>query len=277
MSDNQAPSVAVGNLPRFWELLRSARRSFLALDYDGTMAPFTAQRMEARPLPGIIDLITKIRDRTGGSLAVISGRPVSEVLVLLGDMKIMLVGSHGHEFRYPDKTLVIKRPTPCQSEGLDKARDFCATEGLGSRIEAKGASIAVHTRGLSPEVARSIEECVMAGWSNIARAHALDLRRFNGGVELRCMGMDKGDALRTLLSLLPDDTFSVYIGDDDTDEDAFRAIRGRGIGIKVGSSGRPTDAQGFLTDIASVQQFLKGWLHHAPEGLTKEVAWNHED
>jgi trehalose-phosphatase len=277
MSNNHAPSIAVGNLPGFWDRLRSARRSFLALDYDGTIAPFTVERMEAHPLPGTIDLLTKIRDRTGGSLAVLSGRPISEVLTLLGDLKIMLVGSHGHELRYPNKSQVIKKPTPHQSERLDKARDFCITEGLGSHIEAKGASIAVHTRGLSPEEARRIEEYVMAGWNLIARAHALELRRFNGGVELRCTGMDKGDALRTLLSLLSDDTFSVYIGDDDTDEDAFRAISGHGFGIKVGDPGRPTDAQGFLPDAASVQQFLKGWLHHAPEGLPKEVAWDHED
>jgi trehalose 6-phosphate phosphatase len=277
MSNNQAPSVVVRNLHGFWKLLRSARRSFLALDYDGTIAPFTAQRMEARPLPGTIDLLTKIRDKTGGSLAVISGRPVSEVLVLLGDLKIILVGSHGHEFRYPDKSQVIKRPTPHQSEGLDKAKNFCIAEGFGSLIETKDASIAMHTRGLSPEEAQHIDACVMAGWNHIALAHSLDLRRFNGGVELRCSGLDKGDALRTLLSLLSDDTFSVYIGDNDTDEDAFRAIRGVGIGIKVGDPGRPTDAQGFLPDVASVQQFLKGWLHHAPEGLPKEVAWNHED
>jgi trehalose 6-phosphate phosphatase len=277
MSNNREPSIAVGNIPGFWEMLHSAHRSFLALDYDGTLAPFHIERMEARPLPGTIELLVKIRDKTGGSLAVISGRPLSEVLALLGDLTIMLVGSHGHEFRYPNKSLIIKRPSADQSEGLDKARDVCIKGGLGSRIETKGASIAVHTRGLPTEEAGRIEEWVRAGWNDLAPAYGLYLRMFNGGVELRCTGMDKGDALRTLLSLLDDDTFCVYIGDDETDEDAFRAVRGRGFGVRVGDPGSPTDALGFLPDIAAVQQFLQGWLSHAPAGVREEVAWNRED
>jgi trehalose-phosphatase len=270
-------AISPGGLPGFWEMLRAANSSFLALDYDGTLAPFTVERMEARVLPGTIELITKIRDRTGGAVAVVSGRPVSEVLDLLGDLGIMLVGSHGHEFRYPNRSLVRRQPTPSQSEGLEKAREVCVGRGLDMCMERKVASIALHTRGLPHEEAHRIEDDVAAVWGRIAPTHGLDLRRFNGGIELRCAGMDKGDALRTLLSLLPGHTFCVYIGDDDTDEDAFRAIRGRGFGIRVGDPGGPTHAQGSLPDIPSVQEFLRGWLRHAPEGSRKEVAWNHAD
>ncbi len=271
------PSITPAGLPWFWDRLHAARRSFLALDYDGTLAPFTVERMEARVLPGTIELMEKIRDRTGGSLCVVSGRPISEVLELLGDLGIMLVGSHGHEFRYPYGSLVKRQPTSRQSEGLEMAREYCIARDLDMHIERKVASIALHTRGLSPQEALRMETDVASSWGRIAGAHGLDLRRFNGGLELRCMGMDKGDALRTLLSFLPGDTFSVYIGDDDTDEDAFRTIRDRGIGIKVGDPGRHTEAQGSLPDIPSVQAFLKGWLQHAPEGSWKEVAWNQED
>jgi trehalose 6-phosphate phosphatase len=277
MSKHKPFPQPVRNLPGFWEQLRSSRRSFLALDYDGTLAPFTIGRMEAFPLKGTVEIITKIRDKTGGSLAVISGRPLSEVLALLGELEIMLVGSHGLEFRFPDKRRVVKNPTPHQSEGLDQARAICLSEGLGSLVEIKAAGIAVHTRGLSLEEARFIEEHVIVALGNIARVHALYLRRFNGGVELRCLGIDKGDALRTLLSFLDEKTFCVYIGDDDTDEDAFRAIRGRGVGIKVGETENHTEAQGFIPDVLSVQQFLEVWLSLAPEGLPGEVAWNLED
>ena len=275
MSSIPMRSIGVDNIPGFWNLLRSARRSFLALDYDGTLAPFRIERMEAHPLPGIKDLLVNIRNKTGGSIAVISGRPISEVLILLGDLHIMLVGSHGHEFRYPDGSQVIRKPTPSQQEGLDKARDACIAEGLEWRIETKVASIAVHNRGLSPHDALHIEDRVMDIWFHIAQAHALDLRRFNGGIELRCKGMNKGDALHTLLSLQPGGIFSVYIGDDETDEDAFKAIRGRGYGIKVGHQISTTHAVGFLTDVNAVKKFLEGWLLHAPEGLPKEVIWNH--
>lgn len=266
----------VSNLPGFWKQLSSSRRSFLALDYDGTLAPFTTRRMEACPLSGTVEIITGIRDKTGGSLAVISGRPLSEVLELLGDLQIILVGGHGREFRFPDKTMVIKKPNSLQTEGLDLAMARCITEGLAPCLEIKYASIAVHTRGLSQKEARYIEEYVMAELYHIAWMHDLELRKFNGGVELRCLGIDKGEALRTLISFLDDNTFCVYIGDDETDEDAFRVVRGHGVGIKVGETGNNTDAQGFLQDIDAVQQFLTSWLHHAPEGSTQEISWNRE-
>ncbi len=277
MSVHRTPWAAPGNLPGFWNRLCKARTSFLALDYDGTLAPFTVERMEARVLPGTVELLERIRDRTGGSLAVVSGRPVSEVLELLGDLKIMLVGSHGHEFLTPGRGLATTMPTPSQSEGLRRAAEYGAASGIRPHIEEKAASMALHTRGLSPWEARRIEEDVAAGWGPIAAKHGLDLRRFNGGLELRCAGIDKGRAVLALLAFLPDDTFCVYIGDDDTDEDAFRAVRGRGIGIRVGDPRSPTDAQGVLPDIPAVQSFLRGWLHHAPEGSWKEVAWNHGD
>ena len=276
MTIARKPSITPAGLPGFWEKLHAARRSFLALDYDGTLAPFTVERMEARVLPGTIELMEKIRDRTGGSLCVVSGRPVSEVLALLGDLKIMLVGSHGHEFRYPYGSLIERQPTPRQAEGLEMAREYCIARDLDMHIERKVASIALHTRGLPPQDALRMEADAASSWSRIAGAHGLALRRFNGGLELRCTGMDKGNALLILLSLLPGDTFPVYIGDDDTDEDAFLAIRGRGVGIKVGDPGRHTSARGALPDIPSVQAFLMGWLQHAPEGLWEEVAWNQE-
>ena len=54
----------------------------------------------------------------------------------------------------------------------------------------------------------------------------------------------------------------VYLGDDDTDEDAFAVLRGSGVGIKVGDDRWPTAARGFLPDCRAVVEFLRTWVAH---------------
>jgi len=100
----------------------------------------------------------------------------------------------------------------------------------------------------------------------IARLHNLEVKRFNGSFELRCPGMDKGSALQVMLSRQPDDAFCVYIGYDESDEDAFKVLIGRGIGLKVGNPDVQTSATGFLPDTEAVKNFLQGWAALAPEG-----------
>lgn len=105
-----------------------------------------------------------------------------------------------------------------------------------------------------------LEERVFQEWRRLEYSCRLECRRFNGGVELRAVGRNKGDALRELLSGQPADSFCVYVGDDETDEDAFRTIADRGIGIKVGDFQAGTAASGYLPDCAAVKTFLEKWL-----------------
>ena len=271
------PIPAVEGIPGFWDELRSASSSFLALDYDGTCAPFKPERMEAYPLAGIPELIARIRDRTQGSIAVISGRPVAELEQLLDVPGILKVGSHGYEFRSPDGALEVREPTPKQRKGLSMAWDAGVREGLSRRVEPKVASLALHTRGVPEVQARAMEQLAMGSWMPFVRLHDLELRRFNGGIELRCLGMDKGSALLTVLSSQRKDAFCVYIGDDETDEDAFRVLKGRGVGIRVGRTEAPTHAAGFLPDTQAVKDFLQGWAVFTPAGSQGGISWKKED
>jgi len=63
-----------------WRRIRAAGERLLALDYDGTLAPFTVERMAGRPLPGALAEIERIRDQGGARLALLSGRPLDELL-----------------------------------------------------------------------------------------------------------------------------------------------------------------------------------------------------
>jgi trehalose 6-phosphate phosphatase len=252
--------MQVIGLPDFWTTVRSARNRFLGLDYDGTLAPFHVDRMRARPFPRIRETLKALQETKATTLAVISGRPVAEVLNLLGNLKITLIGSHGYELLRPDGTLMVRDPRPEQQEGLRKARGLAVGLNLEGRLEPKVASIAFHTRGMRDEMASRLEAQIFAACSGITHEHGLECREFNGGVEIRATGWHKGDALSSLLATQPEGALAVYVGDDETDEDAFKAIQAHGIGIRVGKPGVRTAARGFLADSQAVLDFLGTWL-----------------
>ncbi len=73
-------------------------------------------------------------------------------------------------------------------------------------------------------------------------------------------GNDKGTALRALLDGHREDALRVYVGDDETDEDAFEVLLDGGVGIKVGPRGVPTKAHGRLESPEAVRAFLAVWI-----------------
>ena len=255
------------DVPDFWDRLSGSQAKFLALDYDGTLAPFRIERMEAEPVAGIPELLKQIQDRDDTTLALISGRPVFELLSLVGNIGVIMVGSHGFELRDAKGCITIKKITPEQEEGLMEARVIGIEAGLEERLETKTASIAMHTRGLDRDAASVMEDGMHTAWGNLAARHLLEVKRFNGGVELRTTGWNKGDALESLLLDLPEKTLCVYIGDDETDEDAFERIQPYGFGIRVGDPSQPSKAKGFLPDTDSVKQFLQAWKDMACVGM----------
>lgn len=243
----------------FWQRVSAASARFLGLDYDGTLAPFAIDPMQASPLPGVTDLLHDLAADPGTEVAIISGRPADEVMTLLGSPPVTVVGNHGYEVWPVDGPPVVRQPTPEQRQGLVEIRTALQQRGYGHNVEVKMASLALHTRGCEPVTAVAMEQEVLNEWGAFALAHGLECRWFNGGVEIRCLGWHKGHALNALLDLQPSEVLAVYIGDDETDEDAFVALQGRGIGIKVGRDERSTAARSVLADCAAVADFLRTW------------------
>jgi trehalose-phosphatase len=248
------------NTPDFWRQVRDAPWRLLGLDYDGTLAPFSIEPMLARPLTGIADLLRNLSAGGQTEVAILSGRPAHEVVTLLGNPPLTVVGSHGFEWWPATGEKLNRLPTPEQQHGLAVIRDALQRCGRGHKLEVKIASLALHTRGMDPIVAVAVEQEVVAEWGTWALQYGLEWRWFNGGVEVRCTGWNKGDALARLLDRQPPNTMAVYIGDDDTDEDAFVVLRERGLGIKVGYNGKPTAARAHLTDCIAVADFLRTYL-----------------
>jgi len=261
MTDPSETLIDVDGIPGFWEAVRAAPHRCLVLDYDGTLAPFHVDRMKARPLEGIVELLTAIRDETDTYLAIMTGRPLRELLALVGDLDIPVSASQGSEFMYPDGRHEALVPSERQRERLDRAEEEARARAHGGRVERKIAGVALHTRGVDPEAAESVEREICSVWEADAHDYGLDCRRFNGGIELRLKGIDKGTALSALLEGRAPDGLCVYLGDDETDEDALLVLRGHGYGIKVGRPDTPTYAEGRLADPEKVREFLKAWIN----------------
>jgi trehalose-phosphatase len=230
------------------------------LDYDGTLCEFHVDRMKAFPAPGVVETLSAIRDSGRTSLSIMSGRPISELLELLGDLGIPMCGSQGTEFRSADGEMSYYSLAGRQRERIARAEREATAVAVEGRVERKISSVALHTRGVGDAAAAREEAEIARMWSLDAAEYGLEVRPFKGGIELRLLGVDKGTALDRVLEKSPSDSLCVYLGDDQTDEDAFEAIRGRGYGIKVGREEGPTAAVGRLGGPGDVSEFLKRWL-----------------
>lgn len=245
--------------PHFWDRVRLARHAILFLDYDGTLAPFRVNRMDAEPLEGVSELLREIARLENTTIALISGRPVFEVLELVGVDEVVIAGTHGFEIYEPGEGTHASTLSIEHDSVLDRA-EMIARELAGSeRTERKISTVAVHTRGMESGAAADLEDAFREGVQPY-REDEFEVRDFNGGVELRSKARNKGVAVRELLMDLPVADLIVYIGDDETDEDAFRALLPGGIGIRVSSDEKPTAATGTLDSPEAVRTFLRDWL-----------------
>lgn len=251
--------LGVGGIADFWDRIDSARAVSLFLDFDGTLAPFHADRMMAYPLPGTVDAIRALDMRPGTSVAIVSGRPIAEILTLLGDVGVVISGAHGYELLVPNEGQRVVAIPSEQRLILDAAYRQALDILPPERVERKAASVAAHVRGLDPVAAADAVERLEHRWRAAGSGDLAEYRPFNGGLELRAAGRTKGTVIEEMLAGAHPDTLPVYIGDDDTDEDAFRVLADRGFGIKVGPTDAVTLATGRLPDCEAVRDMLVHW------------------
>jgi trehalose 6-phosphate phosphatase len=244
----------------FFDRLREASVRLLLLDYDGTLAPFTLDRMRAFPygeIPGIISRIMAANTR----VVLISGRSARELLFLSGiHPQPEIWGSHGAERLFADGSYEVDAPDAEHRLALQTARRAFINVGFTDRIETKPGSIAVHWRGLSSIQQRDTDAEVRRICEPLVRRQGLELLHFDGGLELRAPGKNKGDAVDTILSECGQDVAAAYLGDDQTDENAFRAIKGRGLAVLVRPECRATSADVWLKPPEELTRFLRDWL-----------------
>ena len=245
---------------RFFAALATAPRRLLVLDYDGTLAPFRVEPREAEPYPGVREVLDGIMRDPASEVIVVSGRPAHDLWPLLHLHRRPTVwGSHGWEILTADGDY---RCGPVDASALRQIlqdEDWVqAIEACGGRFERKPASVAIHWRGLGAAQRADIRHIVRHHWHARNLGAHIAWRYFDGGVELRIPGRDKGSVVRELLNRDPD-ACAAFLGDDLTDEDAFMAIDGRGLGVLVRADLRPTAAQAWLRPPEQLLEFLTRW------------------
>ncbi len=248
------------NLAIFFQSLARARQKALLLDYDGTLAPFDVDPAKALPYPGVREHLDAIMQDTTTRVVIISGRATKDLLPLLPLRRIPEVwGSHGWEQIATDGRHRMPEPDPATSRQLIETAAWAEQiKTVGGRIESKPAGIAIHWRGLTPEQITEICRLVVEHWTAEGLHRYLTWRDFDGGIELHAPGRHKGDVVNTILKEMGG-AVAAYLGDDFTDEDAFRAIKGHGLGILVRKSYRPTAAELWLRPPEELLDFLDRW------------------
>jgi trehalose 6-phosphate synthase/phosphatase len=227
----------------------------LFLDFDGTIAPIAeAPDRVVVPLQvkSALERLAAIRP-----LAVISGRALDDLRERVGISGIIYAGNHGAEIMIGDKVVRDSRTdeaTASLQSFLDALRSGMSSVP-GVLIEDKGITASVHFRKVDP----SQEGEVLRIFWRVARDYAREFRITTGKkvLEIRPQNAwNKGDAVKRILEHWGGNEMPLYVGDDTTDEDAYRIIRENGISVSIGEN---AEADYYLRSQDEVGPFLD-WL-----------------
>jgi len=232
------------------------------LDFDGTLTPIVDHPDDAR----LSNEMRAVLERLAASraVAILSGRDREDVAARVGLGNLVYAGNHGFDIAGGG----VEKTLPEAVEALDDVGR--AEEELrpkvekvtGAVIERKRFSVAAHFRQVeSPAAIREIERAV----ESVRVATGLRVRKGKRVLELEpAIAWNKGRALQWLVDALPglgaSNTFVVYVGDDETDEDAFFALQGRGAGVRVGSEVSTSLADYRVASPDEVRELLALWV-----------------
>jgi trehalose 6-phosphate phosphatase len=202
----------------------------LLLDVDGTL-------IDIKPSPGEVHVSAELRDlvaglsrQTGGALALVSGRPITDLDRLFAPLELPAIGGHGAEMRVRTGEVSLGvTPLP-----QDMREHLAGAAKPGMVVEDKGYSLALHYRN-APEDKDRLRASIDEGRAAFpGEATEVQLGKFM--FEVKRPGVSKGEAVRALMEQAP---FAgrqpVFVGDDVTDESVFAILpEMQGIGFSVG-------------------------------------------
>jgi len=239
------------------EIARSGGRLAIFLDYDGTLVPIVSRPENAWLSESMRETLRSLASHV--PVAILSGRDLDDVRGRVHVDGIVYAGSHGFDIAGAGG---LRREFGASYLAVLHAAETELREMLdeipGAQLERKHFSVAAHYRNVNESNAFKVAVAVDA----VAARHR-ELRRINGKKVyelLPDMDWNKGKAVIWLLETLELERGNVppiYIGDDRTDEDAFRALEKRGVGILVSEQPQATAASYRLKNPEEVECFLK--------------------
>lgn len=225
-------------------------RIALFLDFDGTLVHMADRPDRVEVSDDIRRVIDRLIERTGGALAIVSGRPLGEIDRFLAPLVLPGAGSHGVERRDAAGAMLPVADNDALGAATGDLRAYAAEHDLLLEEKRGGSALHFRTAPTLEAEARALADR-LAGTSDT-------LRVIHGHMvaELSFARLDKGSAVAAFMAEAPfAGRLPVAIGDDTTDEDAFRAAQALGgIGIRIG--GTDTCARARFADIDAFHDWL---------------------
>ncbi len=209
-------------------------QSAILLDIDGTLLDIAPTPHEVRVPATLRRTLATLQERTGGALALVSGRSLRDIDLIFSPLKVSAVGGHGAEIRLLPGGDTARQQSALLDKKLRRRFADIAVDGEGIIVEDKGYSLALHYRQ-APEKQRAVENAVAAICAELPTAF-VEVLPGKSVLEIKKVGFNKGTAIRYLMSHPP---FAgrrpIFVGDDTTDETAFAVVpEFDGIAISVG-------------------------------------------
>lgn len=226
----------------------------LFLDVDGTLLEFADHPDKVAPDPSLLALLDSVQQRLGGALALLSGRPVSQLQAMFASLRLPMAGLHGAQLLTSVDAELAETDTAAWLHTLHQRAMQLAHAHPGVMIENKGQALALHWRN-APDAGAAV-----VAFANAQLPELRDVRLQPGNhvIEFVGSGHDKGRALQQLMQQpLFQGRRPLFIGDDLTDEHGFRAAQQlKGIGVLVGQRNESV-AVAALPDITAVHAWLR--------------------
>jgi trehalose 6-phosphate phosphatase len=232
----------------------------VGLDFDGTLAPIVSRPADAALPDATRPLLHRLATRPDTVVALISGRGLADLRDRVGIADVYYAGNHGLEIEGPDVHRVHAGAEASLGTlgrlAQSLAGQLAAIDGV--IVEDKGLTLSVHYRLVEePAAVARVAEQVRAACDNLAGVRLTEGKKV---LEIRpAVDWHKGRALRFLRDTLLADSAgapTLFIGDDRTDEDAFREVGDNGCAIVVGPPPPDSAAHAMLPDVDAVARFL---------------------
>ncbi|AQT68450.1 putative glycosyl hydrolase [Anaerohalosphaera lusitana] len=235
------------------------RKPAVFLDYDGTLTPIVEHPEDATLSPEMADALIELNKHC--TVAIVSGRDLADVRSMVNLDQLIYAGSHGFDIQGPHGMHIELQKGEDALPHLEIAHQALQQKLHAipnARIERKKFAIAVHYRQVPDN---RVDDLLEIGHELADSYPQLKLTGGKKIFELRPnVEWDKGSAVLWLLEKLeldPDKFLPIYIGDDLTDEDAFKALKSKGVGIMVSDEVEDTAADYVLTDTEQTRIFLE--------------------
>lgn len=226
----------------------------LMLDFDGTLVEIEDSPDGISVDEELKDLLKRLFETTGGAVAVVSGRRISDIDDFLPDFPGAVVGTHGAERRIDGDTWRHEATKSACLDRLTRMIHVYAEKNESFVVEEKPASIVLHFRQ-APEMQEEAEKVMQA---LADQAEGFELHPSKMALEIQPNDVSKGRAAKWLAEHFEGRTM-VAIGDAGTDESMFAVAEDRrGLAIRVGEG--DTQASHRLESPQAVRSLLRSWL-----------------